>query len=628
MLTDCYKNDVLSDAFEPWLVRSCRATFSGVPVFRVVATRRILISSIVTLAAFACQQHNDVPPPAFVWQGDVADAAELRICDASTHCYDMHTVQGDVDATAVEGEQAVSEGHSSPRSEGDGIETDTVERELPSDSGVPSFPVPPTESTSPPAVSEQPPDVSKEINDGGGVELEPLIDSGMSSFPAPSTGSVPASVAPEQLPDASGETHDDRLTAVQPRQVMPCGSTTSAGPTCGEDTLNPDDGHGQNTSTIGADAESTSSIEATTNQTSDDAGHQCDAECTLDRCCDSGILPVSQCNDSGEFDAGCDIDGAPAPHCGNGIVEEGEDCDDADLTDVNGCGNDCQWSRGLTLWYDFDAGSGTSVVPIVGEQEATIRYGKRYLKAPLFDGAFVPSPGTQGGYLRLGRSAGVDPTDEDTMAPVQFAEMGTLIPNGTAATISVWFRRAVASSSKGVLLWLGSDGDGAAGAEFPSNDTFSPHHEIWMRHERQDPTQPTAFLLNVGLAASYALDVEEYEVPRPTPLPPETKCRAQVRLTYGDWHHVVLTLTNLQNPAGASIIDRVTEYSAYANGVRFAREEGCHSLNLARFRAAFLGRAEYHANELSWHGDVDNFMLFDRVLADEEVAALYREQLR
>ncbi|MEM6991331.1 MAG: hypothetical protein AAF721_12555, partial [Myxococcota bacterium] len=48
--------------------------------------------------------------------------------------------------------------------------------------------------------------------------------------------------------------------------------------------------------------------------------------------------------------AGASEDGAPTESCGNAMLDEGEECDDGNAADGDGCEADCRWTPGTLLW--------------------------------------------------------------------------------------------------------------------------------------------------------------------------------------------------------------------------------------------------------------------------------------
>lgn len=358
----------------------------------------------------------------------------------------------------------------------------------------------------------------------------------------------------------------------------------------------------------------------------------CEGDCTTPTGCGDGILdPGEQCDQGVENDGrygGCNPDCSLASFCGDRVVDAafGEQCDDGDAWDINGCTVTCERTPGLQRWYRFNEQSGHEAKDELGGEAAAVKWGRRWNTAPGFEGGFVASAEGDGqGFLRVGYSTGeVDPSDSATTSPMQFVDLGAQAPNPDAATLSVWARRTVPTGGKGLLLWMGSEGDGAGGAETVGSG-WSPNHEIWMRHERNE--DQTSYRLTLGFAASHVIDAPgEYITPIPNPIPPDAKCSKGVALTYGEWHHLVLTFKNLQNPEGAGLVRPVTKYAAYVNGRQVDALDDCYSVNLSRFRRAFLGRAEIKANDSSWQGDIDDFMQFGTELTGEQVAALYESQ--
>lgn len=233
------------------------------------------------------------------------------------------------------------------------------------------------------------------------------------------------------------------------------------------------------------------------------------------------------------------------------------------------------------------------------------------------------------GFIRLKRSTGQkDPTNADYNDPVQYVELPNQ-PDPSALTISVWARHPkseeVAPSSTGMLVWFGSDGDGHGGLE--GSETIAPHHELWLRRQgvHEDGLR---FRMSIGFTPSYLVDMPAYSIPAPTPPPSEVpSCFSNVYLNFDDWHHVALTVVNLQSPNGAHLVEPLGSYTPYVNGVKHASAQGRYTVSTERFRSAFLGRSELLDNPHSWMGEVDDFMMFDRVLSDAEVRALYEAQL-
>jgi cysteine-rich repeat protein len=349
--------------------------------------------------------------------------------------------------------------------------------------------------------------------------------------------------------------------------------------------------------------------------------------------CGDGVVDTGsgeECDEGPSNDGrygGCKPDCTLASFCGDGVVNSGsgEQCDDGDAWDVNGCTSECRFTPGLQRWYRFNERSGYVANDELGGEPALVKWGRRWNTAPGFDGGLVASDKEGQGFVHVEYSTDeVDPTDSEGTSPIQYVDLGKRWPSPDAATLSVWARRVATSNAKGLLLWMGSEGDGAGGTE-TIGDGWSPNHEIWMRYEGKETA--TTYGLSMGVAASHVIDISTPLItPKPNPVPPETKCSKSVDLEYGKWHHLVLTFRNLQNPEGAELVRPVTKYTAYVNGVQVSAREDCHSVNLNRFTAALLGRSEFKSNNTSWLGDIDDFMQFGVELTSEQVAALYEAQ--
>jgi cysteine-rich repeat protein len=74
-------------------------------------------------------------------------------------------------------------------------------------------------------------------------------------------------------------------------------------------------------------------------------GDGCSSTCTLPRCGNGIVEPGEECDDGNVIDGdGCSSI-CTLPRCGNGIVEPGEECDDGNTTEGDGCSNSCTLPR-------------------------------------------------------------------------------------------------------------------------------------------------------------------------------------------------------------------------------------------------------------------------------------------
>jgi len=70
-------------------------------------------------------------------------------------------------------------------------------------------------------------------------------------------------------------------------------------------------------------------------------GDGCDSNCTLPRCCNAIQDPGEECDDGNTIEGdGCDSN-CTLPRCGNGIVDTSERCDDGNLANGDGCDSRC-----------------------------------------------------------------------------------------------------------------------------------------------------------------------------------------------------------------------------------------------------------------------------------------------
>jgi len=263
----------------------------------------------------------------------------------------------------------------------------------------------------------------------------------------------------------------------------------------------------------------------------------------------------------------------------------------------------------------------------LGNHDAEVQSGRRFSEAPAFEQArrVAGKNGTALHFERLDASV-VDPTDEAESAPKIYANLNQLAPSGSAATIALWLKMNGNFVGFDMVYWAGTDGNGAGGEDDADGPDFDPHHEIYMRAEAVDST---SFQMRMGSTPSFLVDIDADRIPRPPGELPTTvnPCSRNVSLPLDEWNHLVMTFANLSNPTNPSLIRDVTDFSVYVNGEQVFSEQGCHSLNVERIRAAFLGRVELATNDIGIDdGDIDDFMLFDRVLLPAEVAQLFAAQ--
>ncbi len=77
----------------------------------------------------------------------------------------------------------------------------------------------------------------------------------------------------------------------------------------------------------------------------DTDGDGCDNDCTISATCGNGTLdPGEQCDDGNTVDGdGCRAD-CSIPACGDGILDPGEECDDGNTSDLDVCQSDCSYA--------------------------------------------------------------------------------------------------------------------------------------------------------------------------------------------------------------------------------------------------------------------------------------------
>ena len=72
-------------------------------------------------------------------------------------------------------------------------------------------------------------------------------------------------------------------------------------------------------------------------------GDGCDSECVLEKCGDGTLDPGEECDDGNTTDGdGCDSECNIEVKCGDGNLDPGEECDDGNNTDGDGCSAECQ----------------------------------------------------------------------------------------------------------------------------------------------------------------------------------------------------------------------------------------------------------------------------------------------
>jgi len=71
-----------------------------------------------------------------------------------------------------------------------------------------------------------------------------------------------------------------------------------------------------------------------------------EVDCTCPYCGDGNLDPGEECDDGNNADgdgcsAQCTTEPSTEPYCGDGNLDEGEECDDGNTTDGDGCSSTC-----------------------------------------------------------------------------------------------------------------------------------------------------------------------------------------------------------------------------------------------------------------------------------------------
>jgi len=164
-------------------------------------------------------------------------------------------------------------------------------------------------------------------------------------------------------------------------------------------------------------------------------GDGCHADCTLPRCGDGLLDPGEQCDDGNLVNGdGCHAN-CTLPRCGDGLLDPGEQCDDGNLVNGDGCSSTC------TL---FQCGNGVlepgeerdppvSPSQVVPVDDLTCR----------FDFSAIPQLYCNGTCGTWGGSPGDGCGQSDADA---FCKLKTGNPNSTAASFTI----GVASAAPGI----------------------------------------------------------------------------------------------------------------------------------------------------------------------------------
>ena len=99
------------------------------------------------------------------------------------------------------------------------------------------------------------------------------------------------------------------------------------------------------------------------------------------RCGDGNLDPGEECDDGNNLDGdGCSSQCTIEPYCGDGNLDEGEECDDGNLIDGDGCSSECKIEKcgdGKVIEPEKCELPGTTNNPFC-EQTTTKCYGKRF----------------------------------------------------------------------------------------------------------------------------------------------------------------------------------------------------------------------------------------------------------
>ena len=280
--------------------------------------------------------------------------------------------------------------------------------------------------------------------------------------------------------------------------------------------------------------------------------------------------------DGPEFDSDAPPEGGlePGP-CRNGVRNLGEQCDDGNDVDVDGCRSDCTLMPELRAQWHFDEPTGTTILI-----DETARYS-----------AFIPTfPNSLTSLTPAGQVKGALNILQSEQ--VGQARLEGLTLNHRAGTISIWFNTRTVNPFELVshIFWIGRNGDGTG-----------PEPEIH---------------INV----SYPSHVLTFWI---TALDPTWCSLSSGAIPLGEWHHAVALYRDLDTKAkcrlfldGKQVLNRDggTEPAEANAGVDFTDWPA----------RAFLGRP--HSVRRFYHGAVDELMILDRELTPDEILTLHQSQ--
>jgi cysteine-rich repeat protein len=272
---------------------------------------------------------------------------------------------------------------------------------------------------------------------------------------------------------------------------------------------------------------------------------------------------------------------AKPPGCGNGTHEPGEQCDDGNAVDLDGCKQDCQFSEGLLAHWRFDDPSGTMAREERGQFPATL---------------FEQGASSPAGFVASGKVKGAVLLNDET-----FVELTNFRIDREAGSVSLW----VATTHPDYLdyqhiLWGGSSGDGWDGP-----------------FDREFHVSINSFIGNPAHFATFVTGV---------PGEQSTACMvASNLLISGNWYHLVFTYWDASTATKCAFyIDgtQVTGPNSDPNSTHPARAP----LNFTGWLPSmYLGR-DGDGSSRRLRGYVDELLIFDRVLDAAEVRTLYEAQ--
>jgi cysteine-rich repeat protein len=363
--------------------------------------------------------------------------------------------------------------------------------------------------------------------------------------------------------DSETDSGNDEATDSESTDSGMSESESDSGDGDGDTTETTGDGDGDTTETTG-DGDSGDGDGDTTETTGDGDSGDGDGD-TTETTGDGDSTTGDGDSTTGDGDTGM------ADNCGDGVLDEGEACDDGNDFDIDGCTSECEITPDVVAFWQFNEEDESNGIPdLTGDFDLDYVAGD----TPGLSGGMAPSQGRGGAWYTYPGSTRHGDVEGKPL-------------DNFSGTIAGWLKPPGAGNSDFILVyWQGEAGGNGWGGE---NETHlgirDDNRFTFRRHNCQVDSSTYTF-------------------------------------TGDGWYHVAATWEQTGQPPNAQITCRLNISNGTATVENQSNQVAAPQTSVTEDTTSYFGRSGSDADPRHFRGYVDELIVFDRDLSALELASL------